>query len=124
LTQPLKIIHAPHVTSLSGTGLVHCAPAHGVEDYEAFRSLDLLLTPTSTTSNVICHVGGQGKFTSEVAEVVGPALAEKLIGKEVLGDGNKEMVMLLKDMQKVVKIQRIKHRYPYDWKTDKPIIVT
>ncbi|KAF9559444.1 isoleucyl-tRNA synthetase [Agrocybe pediades] len=123
-SQPLKVIHAPHVTSLSGTGLVHCAPAHGAEDYEAFRSLDLLPPSTSTTSNLICHVDGQGKYTPEVAEVVGPVLAERLVGKEVLGDGNKEMVMLLKEAQKIVKIQRIKHRYPYDWKTDKPIIVT
>ncbi|KDR72627.1 hypothetical protein GALMADRAFT_73804 [Galerina marginata CBS 339.88] len=123
-TQTLNIIHAPHVTALSGTGLVHCAPAHGAEDYDAFRTLNLLPTSTSTTSNVICHVDGKGQFTSEVVEVVGAEHAEKLIGKEVLGDGNKAMVMLLKDLNKVLKIERIKHRYPYDWKTNEPIIVT
>ena len=34
------------------------------------------------------------------------------------------MVGLLKDMNRLVKIERFKHRYPYDWKTDKPVIVT
>ncbi|KAH9477821.1 Isoleucine--tRNA ligase, mitochondrial [Psilocybe cubensis] len=122
--QPLKIIHAPHVTALSGTGLVHCAPAHGAEDYDAFRLQNLLQTSGPTGSNVLCHVNSRGQFTSEVVDVVGPEHAPKLVGQEVLGDGNKAMVILLKELDKVLKIQRIKHRYPYDWKTNEPIIVT
>lgn len=47
-----------------------------------------------------------------------------MVGKEVLGDGGKAIVGLLKDLGVLKKVQRIKHRYPYDWKTDKPIIVT
>lgn len=73
---------------------------------------------------MLCHVNSKGQFTSEVVDIVGPEHAEKLVGKEVLGDGNKAMVMLLKELDKVLKIQRIKHRYPYDWKTNEPIIVT
>ncbi|KAG6885563.1 hypothetical protein C0993_012806 [Termitomyces sp. T159_Od127] len=115
----LKIIPASHVTSESGTGLVHCAPAHGAEDYHAFLSLSLV----STSKNMICHVDGEGKFTKEVADVVGESAAT-LIGKEVLSDGSRSIVELLKQVGALVKVQRIKHRYPYDWKTDKPIIVT
>ncbi|KIM42355.1 hypothetical protein M413DRAFT_444780 [Hebeloma cylindrosporum] len=122
-TQLLKIIHAPHVTALSGTGLVHCAPAHGAEDYDAFRELGLL-SPANTSNGLLCHVNSKGQFTHDVADVVGTEYAERLAGKEVLGNGNKEMVMLLKDAGKIVKIERIKHRYPYDWKTNEPIIVT
>ncbi|KAG5716151.1 Isoleucyl-tRNA synthetase [Termitomyces sp. T112] len=115
----LKIIPASHVTSESGTGLVHCAPAHGAEDYHAFLALGLV----STSKNMICHVDGEGKFTEEVADVVG-ASATSLIGKDVLNDGSRSIVELLKQVDALVKVQRIKHRYPYDWKTDKPIIVT
>ncbi|KAG6831067.1 hypothetical protein H0H92_012990 [Tricholoma furcatifolium] len=114
-----KIIPASHVTSDSGTGLVHCAPAHGAEDYHAFQDLGLI----STSKNMVCHVDGEGKFNSEVADVVGD-LAHTLVGKEVLSDGSRAIVELLKKVDALVKVQRIKHRYPYDWKTDKPIIVT
>ncbi|KAF8157025.1 tRNA synthetases class I-domain-containing protein [Crassisporium funariophilum] len=116
----LKIIPASHVTALSGTGLVHCAPSHGAEDYAAFRSLGLI----SSSLQMICHVDHRGAFTPDIAEVVGEEAAKKLVGKEVLGEGNKEMVGLLKELGSVVKVERLKHRYPYDWKTKEPIIVT
>ncbi|TFK41606.1 tRNA synthetases class I-domain-containing protein [Crucibulum laeve] len=117
---PLKILPASHVTSESGTGLVHCAPAHGAEDYNVFRALGLI----SSSHTMICHVNDAGKFSSDVADVVGEAAAQKLIGQEVLGNGSKAIVELLKEIGCLVKIKRIKHRYPYDWKTSKPIIVT
>ena len=47
-----------------------------------------------------------------------------MVGREVLDEGGKAMVSLLKELGVLRKIQRIKHRYPYDWKTDKPVIVT
>ncbi|KAG6909906.1 hypothetical protein DXG01_014426 [Tephrocybe rancida] len=118
-TSPLTIIPASHVTADSGTGLVHCAPAHGAEDYHAFLALNLV----STSKNMICHVDGEGKFTSDVADVVGES-ASILVGHDVLGDGSRAVVELLKKIGALVKVQRFKHRYPYDWKTDKPIIVT
>ncbi|KAJ8083181.1 isoleucine-tRNA ligase [Marasmius tenuissimus] len=116
----LKIIAANHVTADSGTGLVHCAPAHGAEDYHAFRSLGLILDADS----IRCHVDGAGAFSPEVAKVVGEEASKTLIGQPVLEGGSKAVVDLLKQMGALVKVQRFKHRYPYDWKTDKPIIVT
>ncbi|KAF9482680.1 isoleucyl-tRNA synthetase [Pholiota conissans] len=113
----LPIVAAAHVTSQSGTGLVHCAPAHGAEDYDALRDLN-------TTTGLICHVDAKGQFVADIADIVGAEFADRLAGKEVLGDGNKEMVALLKEIGCLVKIQRIKHRYPYDWRTKEPIIVT
>ncbi|KAJ7136038.1 tRNA synthetases class I-domain-containing protein [Mycena epipterygia] len=113
---PLKIIPAPHVTAASGTGLVHCAPAHGAEDYNAFRELGLL-------GEMVCHVGGAGEFTSDVTETVGEA-GKVLIGESVLDGGSRKIVEILKEVGALVKIQRIKHRYPYDWRTNQPIIMT
>ncbi|KAJ6486898.1 isoleucyl-tRNA synthetase [Mycena sanguinolenta] len=117
--QPLKVIPARHVTAASGTGLVHCAPAHGAEDYNAFQDLGLL----SKKEEIVCHVGGAGEFTSQVTETVGDA-GSVLVGESVLEGGSRKVVELLKQVGALVKIQRIKHRYPYDWRTDKPIIVT
>ncbi|KAF5369061.1 hypothetical protein D9758_002922 [Tetrapyrgos nigripes] len=116
----LKIIPAGHVTSDSGTGLVHCAPAHGAEDYNAFRSLGLLAKPDS----IICHVDSGGNFSQDVCKVVGEDAGNGLIGQPVLDGGSRAVVELLKQTNSLLAIKRFKHRYPYDWKTDKPIIVT
>ncbi|KAH6900891.1 isoleucyl-tRNA synthetase [Coprinopsis sp. MPI-PUGE-AT-0042] len=83
------------------TGLVHCAPAHGPEDYHAFRALGLISDPDS----ILCHVGRAGEFIPKVAEVVGEEAAERLLKKPVLFDGSRACVDLLKE-------------------TDQPIIVT
>lgn len=99
---------------------MHCAPAHGGEDYQAFLALNLL----SSSNPMICHVNAEGKFTAEVANVVGDTAAASLVGQEVLTKGSKAVVELLKGNGSLVKIQLIKHRYPYDWKTNEPIIMT
>lgn len=115
----LRVIPATHVTSDSGTGLVHCAPAHGAEDYLAFRSQGLL------SSGMACHVDGEGRFSQRVTDVVAVGLGgEALVGLEVLKGGSKAIVKILKDSGALLAVERIKHRYPYDWKTNEPVIVT
>lgn len=114
------VINSTHVTPDSGTGLVHCAPAHGIEDYNMFREQNLI----SSTSSIACHVGEGGLFTNEVAHVVGTEAGESLVGQPVLDSGSRSIVGLLKNIGCLLKVERFKHRYPYDWKTDKPVIVT
>ncbi|EIW77211.1 isoleucyl-tRNA synthetase [Coniophora puteana RWD-64-598 SS2] len=112
------IILGDHVTPDSGTGLVHSAPAHGHEDYLAMKS------KIDAYSSLVCHVDSAGTFSSEIADVVGTSLAERVVGKDILGDGSRGIVEYLRETGSLVKIERVKHRYPYDWKTDKPVIVT
>lgn len=40
--QAFKVIGGSHVTAESGTGLVHTAPGHGMDDYEVCRKLGIL----------------------------------------------------------------------------------
>lgn len=108
------IIPSSHVTPDSGTGVVHLAPAHGQEDYAIFRSHPNL--------DMLCHVDGKGHFTASVADVVGDK-ADRLVGKSVLSEGGKAMVDLLREIGALKKVESYKHRYPYDWKTDQPIIM-
>ena len=112
------IIPSNHVTAESGTGLVHCAPAHGVEDYHAFLALD----PAGLKSGPLCHVSGEGKFTNDITEVVGNSAAMELVGQDIMKEGSRSMIKLLDAAGALVKVQRIRHRYPYDWKTGEPII--
>lgn len=119
-SESLAVINSSHVTPDSGTGLVHCAPAHGAEDYNMFREQNLI----SSTSSIVCHVGEGGLFTNKVTHVVGKDAGESLVGQPVLDCGSRSIVGLLKKMGRLLKVERFKHRYPYDWKTDRPIIVT
>lgn len=113
---------------------MHCAPAHGAEDYSVMQALGLISSsgspssassPTpapSSSSDLICHVNGLGQFTQDVVEVVGERAASTLVAQDVLGNGSRAVVKLLKEVGALNKIQRFKHRYPSDWKTDKPVI--
>ncbi|KAG8927819.1 isoleucine-tRNA ligase [Tulasnella sp. 418] len=112
-----RILPATFVTSDSGTGLVHMAPAHGAEDYAAFKDAGLL-----AKLGIICPVDGDGKYTKDILPG-NTHIGERLIGKEVLYGGTKEIIKILEENHAIIAEERIKHRYPYDWKTKKPIIV-
>ncbi|KAL4073583.1 tRNA synthetases class I-domain-containing protein [Scleroderma citrinum] len=119
----LQVISALHVTSDTGTGLVHCAPAHGAEDYQAFRTQGLL------DSGMVCHVDGEGKFCSSVRDIVRSLTAESeeggsLVGLDVLKEGSRAIVKLLGRTGSLLAVEKFRHRYPYDWKTNEPVIVT
>ena len=105
-----------HVSAESGTGLVHTAPAHGPEDYGLFLSRGL-------TESITCAVDGEGRFTSDVIAMTDTNIGQRLVGKEVLWGGNKEVITILKENGHLLAEEKVKHRYPYDWKTDQPIIV-
>lgn len=110
-TSPCSVLAAKHVTAESGTGLVHTAPAHGAEDYAAWHG-------KTRRGEILCPVDSEGNFT----DAVGDAWA-RLIGKEVLGDGNIEVIRILHEQGALVKKETLRHRYPYDWKTKKPVIL-
>lgn len=97
------VIHSRYVTS-AGTGLVHTAPAHGHEDYEVLPVAELK-----------CPVDDDGCFTS--------AAAPELAGKAVLGKGTDAVIEMLQQHGSLFAEERIRHRYPYDWKTKQPIII-
>ncbi|KAI5809765.1 tRNA synthetases class I-domain-containing protein [Peziza echinospora] len=109
--QPQPFLSAGFVTSDSGTGLVHCAPGHGMEDYQLCQIHAIL--PFSPVDN-------SGKFTDEAL----PHDPSVLEGKEVLYAGNKAVLELMESAGALMTIQdKYKHKYPYDWRTKQPVIV-
>lgn len=60
-----------------------------------------------------------------MCDIIGEEKGRCLAGLDVLGEGTTTIIQILREMDGVLlKEESIKHRYPYDWKTDKPIIVT
>lgn len=116
-----KVIASRHVTSGAGTGLVHTAPGHGQEDYDAFRQS---LGSDADTAEMRCPVDDLGNLTEEIASwTKGGDVASRLVGKSVLGDAVPAMVEILKENGILLKQDVIHHRYPCDWKTKEPIII-
>lgn len=102
------IIHADFVSADSGSGLVHIAPGHGHDDYEVCKSLDL---------EISAPVDDRGHFTADAL----PQDPSKLQGLFAQGKGNAIVLDLL--APSVLHSHKYKHKYPYDWRTKKPIMV-
>ncbi|CAK7269950.1 isoleucine-tRNA ligase [Sporothrix epigloea] len=106
--RPHPIVHADFVTASSGSGLVHMAPGHGFDDYIVCTSLGL---PAPAP------VDGLGRFTADAY----PDDPARLRGLSVQAEGGQAVLAILGDA--VVATHEYRHKYPYDWRTKKPIIV-
>jgi isoleucyl-tRNA synthetase len=104
----VAIICGKHVTTEAGTGLVHTAPAHGVDDYNVGRQYGL---PVNNP------VGNDGKFISTV-----PALSTgELAGKSVW-EANPLVLAELAARGRLLFEEKIRHSYPHCWRHKTPII--
>lgn len=99
----VPLILGEHVTTEAGTGCVHTAPAHGVEDFQVGKSYDL---------KVDCPVDGNGNY------VAGTPL---FAGENVLKVDD-HVIEVLKEHDTLVHIEVIEHSYPHCWRTKTPLI--
>ncbi|KAJ5698078.1 hypothetical protein N7462_000083 [Penicillium macrosclerotiorum] len=104
------IISADFVTADSGSGLVHCAPGHGMDDYEACLSRGI---------PVFAPVDDEGRFTAKAM----PLDPTRLAGKPVLGEGNIAVLDYIKSRGHLLAQHQYEHKYPYDWRSKLPIII-
>ena len=98
------VIGGEYITTESGTGLVHTAPGHGVDDFHTGQKYGL---------PVLCPVDEAGTLTAEA----GP-----FKGLNVLKDANPVIIEALEQAGALLKQEAYGHRYPYDWRTKKPTI--
>lgn len=99
----VPVILGEHVTTESGTGAVHTAPGHGVEDYQVGLRYNL------TVDN---PVGSDGRF------LPGTELFE---GQPVF-KANDEIVRVLAERGALLKHEKYQHSYPHCWRHKTPII--
>jgi isoleucyl-tRNA synthetase len=105
-----NFVHADFVSADSGSGLVHCAPGHGMEDYDVCAKLGI---------EVFAPVDERGCFT-RAALTEDPGLLE---GKSVLNEGTQLVLDYLKDRGHVLHVHKYVHKYPYDWRSKLPVII-
>ena len=97
------LINGDHVTLDAGTGCVHTAPAHGVEDFEICRHYGI---------DVLNPVLPDGSFSSDTPYFAG----------ENVFKANPKVVQLLRDKDRLVHFEAIRHSYPHCWRHHSPTI--
>jgi isoleucyl-tRNA synthetase len=99
----VPLIVGEHVTLEAGTGLVHTAPAHGLDDYVVGARYNL---PTDNP------VDGRGRFYDWADIVAGLSV----------WDANQVVIETLQSKQRLLKAEKITHSYPHCWRHKTPII--
>ena len=104
----VAIICGTHVTTEAGTGLVHTAPAHGVDDYNIGKKYGL---PVNNP------VGNDGKFLGNT-----PALSVGELAGKTVWEANPLVLQELECCGRLLKVEKILHSYPHCWRHKTPII--
>ncbi len=99
----VPVIVGDHVTLDAGTGLVHTAPAHGLEDYVIGAQYGL---PVDNP------VGADGRFYAKTP----------LVGGLSVWKANDTVVAALKDGGRLLHVEKYQHSYPHCWRHKTPII--
>lgn len=98
-----RVILDDSISTEDGTGLVHSAPAFGELDFFACQREGIEL---------VCPVDSNGRFTKEIPEYAG----------QFVKDADKEIMRHLKKEGLVIHQATLRHRYPFCWRSDTPLI--
>jgi isoleucyl-tRNA synthetase len=99
----VPVILGDHVTTESGTGCVHTAPGHGVDDFNVGRNYDL---------EVANPVGANGVYMEST---------ELFAGQHVF-KANESIIEVLKEKGMLLHHYSYEHSYPHCWRHKTPII--
>ncbi len=98
------VIVGNHVTLESGTGCVHTAPGHGVDDYEVCRNYPEV--------PIVVPVDADGVLTEEAGQFAGLKTEE----------ANKPIAQYLDEIGALFAIKKIVHQYPHCWRCKNPVL--
>ncbi len=97
------VLSDEYVTVEEGTGLVHCAPGHGPEDFIIGKRYEI---------EPFCPVDTHGNYTDEAGELAGNNVRA----------ANPLVIKILADEGRLLAEERVKHRYPHCWRCKTPLI--
>jgi isoleucyl-tRNA synthetase len=99
----VPIVLGDHVTLDAGTGLVHTAPAHGVEDFAVGQKYGL---PVDNP------VGPDGRFAANIG----------LVGGKTVWEANTDVIAVLEEKTLLLHNEAYRHSYPHCWRHKTPVI--
>lgn len=99
----IPLILGDHVSAEEGTGAVHTAPAHGVEDFVVGQKYGL---------GIVNPVGGNGVFLADTEDFAG----------QHIWKANDTIVDRVRQRGKLLSAEKIVHSYPHCWRHRTPVI--
>ena len=107
-----RVVAADFVTTDSGTGLVHQAPAFGEVDYDVLVGQQARFVDDQQPQLLYC-VGPDGKFTAEAPELVG----------QWVKDADKPVIRMLKERGLLFHLDQYLHDYPFCWRAEEDPLI-
>ena len=99
----IPMLEARFVTTEQGTGIVHCAPSHGPDDFNLCMNNGIKAIET---------VDGDGKYTKNVSLFEGIHIFKS----------NSIVIEKLKDQKKLLSNGELVHSYPHSWRSKAPLV--
>lgn len=112
IDRPSPVVLADYITTDTGTGCVHTAPGHGLEDY---------LTGQRYGLEVYCPLDDQGCYVDD------GQIPASLVGQSVLEQGgrcpaNEAVLAMIKANGSLLHSEKYTHQYPHCWRSKTPVI--
>ena len=107
-----RVVEAEFVTTDSGTGIVHIAPAFGEVDYEVLQNERAIFYPEDAPE-LICAVGPDGKFTKDAPEYEGRWVKE----------ADKDIARAVREKGLMWHREEYLHDYPFCWRAEQDPLI-
>ena len=108
-----KVYVANFVTTDTGTGIVHIAPAFGVDDWELAKKENLPF---------VQHVSMDGTFKQEVKDFIGIEVKPRSEDDKVRLGADIAVLKYLQEHGTFFSKENITHSYPHCWRCDTPLL--
>jgi isoleucyl-tRNA synthetase len=115
----VPLLDGDHVTDDVGTGFVHTAPGHGLDDFDIWMASGRMLTEKGIDTAIPYVVDDAGHYTKDAPGLEGARVIDDN-GKK--GDANNRVITALAEKGMMVARGRLKHQYPHSWRSKKPVI--
>ena len=99
----VPMLEARFVTTEQGTGIVHCAPSHGPDDFNLCLNNGIKALET---------VDDDGKYTANIPKFEGIHIFK----------ANEIIIKNLKDQKKLIVNGKLTHQYPHSWRSKAPLV--
>jgi len=115
----VPLLDGDHVTDDAGTGFVHTAPGHGVDDFNIWLANSRQLTQRNIDTRIPYTVDEDGFYTKDAPGFAGKRV---LTEKGDKGDANDAVLAALVAAGNLIARGKLKHQYPHSWRSKKPVI--
>lgn len=118
-TFEVPLLDGEHVTDDAGTGFVHTAPGHGLDDFGIWMDSARKIAALGIDTAIPYVVDDAGYYTDAAPGFDGARVLDDS-GKK--GDANNRVIAALAERGAMLARGRLKHQYPHSWRSKKPVI--